>query len=235
MKKVLILEDEAAISEFIEIHLRRSGYVTVVASTGETALEIINAQNDISIALLDIMLPGIDGFEVCKKIRESGKNMGIIMLSAKAQEMDKVTGLMIGADDYVPKPFSVSELVARVDSLYRRLNTNGSEEPEPELAREEIIKSGIFKLELRSRALYKNGIPMELTRVEFVIMKYFMENPNKAISREEMLNSVWGNEYFGDSKIVDVNMRRLRLKIEDTPAEPKHLVAVWAFGYKWVV
>jgi DNA-binding response OmpR family regulator len=160
--------------------------------------------------------------------------MGIIMLSAKSQEMDKVTGLMIGADDYVPKPFSVTELIARVDSLYRRLHPNNAGRSSA-AQKPEIIESGCFKLDLRSRILFKNDTPIELTQVEFVIMKYFMENPNKAISREEMLNAVWGADYFGDSKIVDVNMRRLRLKIEDDPAEPRHLVAVWAFGYKWVV
>ena len=235
MKKVLILEDEATISEFVEINLKRSGYQTIVAATGEEALKIVSEDKDIDIALLDIMLPGIDGFEVCRKIREMGRNMGIIMLSAKSQEMDKVTGLMIGADDYVPKPFSVTELVARVDSLYRRLHTGSSDEEASERKQEDVITSGIFKLDLRSRALYKNGVPIELTQVEFVIMKYFMQNPNKAISREEMLNAVRGNEYFGDSKIVDVNLRRLTLKVEDNPAEPRYLVAVWAYGYKWVV
>ncbi len=236
MKKVLILEDEPAISEFIEINLRLAGYETVIANTGEEALKIVEADDNIAIAILDIMLPGIDGLQVCKHIRLMGRNMGIIMLSARSQEMDKVAGLMIGADDYVPKPFSVTELIARVDSLSRRLNTaspeSSTEGHSP--AAPEFIHSGRFSLDLHKRILLKDEKPVDLTQIEFVIIKYFLENQDKAISREEMLSAVWGNEYYGDAKIVDVNLRRLRVKIEDDPANPVHLVTIWGYGYKWM-
>ncbi|HHX72574.1 MAG TPA: response regulator transcription factor [Clostridiales bacterium] len=231
-KKILILEDEAAISEFIDINLKRAGYITKIASTGEEALAILAEEPDFSIALLDIMLPGIDGFEVCRQIRQSGSKMGIIMLTARAQEMDKVTGLMIGADDYVPKPFSPTELLARVDALARRIGVLSGEGNFS--SNSNIIVSGRFALDLRSRTLTKDGVPVSLTQVEYLIMKYFFENRNKAISREEMLSAVWGEDYFGEAKIIDVNLRRIRKKIEDDPASPQHLVAVWGYGYKWV-
>ena len=231
MKKILILEDERAISDFIEINMVRAGYATVTARTGEEALEIVEKNEDIAIALLDVMLPGIDGFEVCRRIRAMGRGMGIIMLSAKAEEMDRVTGLMRGADDYVPKPFSPLELTARVDALARRVGTDIDANYVPPV---ETLTSGDFVLDLRSRILLKGKTQIELTQVEFIVLKYFFENRGKAISREEMLNAVWGEDYVGDAKIVDVNLRRLRLKVENDPANPKHLVAVWGYGYKWV-
>lgn len=228
MKSILVCEDEAAIRDFVIINLKRSGYNVYEASSGEQALEIYNQHADkISIALLDIMLPGIDGFAVCKKIREQSSTTGIIMLTAKTQEMDKVGGLMIGADDYVTKPFSPSELVARIDALYRRLeNDNESTQPQ------EII-SGEFNLNLKSRTLNKNNSPVDLTQVEYQIIKYFMENPDTALSRGDILNHVWGEQYFGELKIVDVNVRRLRMKIEDEPSNPTHILTVWGYGYKW--
>ena len=180
MKRVLILEDEPAISEFIEINMLRAGYDVLTADTGEKALELVAENDDITVALLDVMLPGIDGFEVCRKIREMGRSMGIIMLSARSQEMDKVTGLMIGADDYVPKPFSPTELVLRVDALARRVMSAPDVAITPMV---ETIVSGDFRLDLRSRTLTKRGKLVELTQIEFVIIKYFFENRNKALSR----------------------------------------------------
>ena len=231
MKRVLILEDEPAISEFIEINMLRAGYDVLTADTGEKALELVAENDDITVALLDVMLPGIDGLEVCRKIREMGRSMGIIMLSARSQEMDKVTGLMIGADDYVPKPFSPTELVLRVDALARRVMSAPDVAITPMV---ETIVSGDFRLDLRSRTLTKRGKLIELTQIEFVIIKYFFENRNKALSREEILNAVWGSDYLGEPKIVDVNIRRLRLKIEDDPANPARLLSVRGYGYKWV-
>ncbi len=230
MKKILILEDEANIRSFVVINLKRAGYDVLEAETGRQALELLKENPDVRVAILDIMLPDIDGFEVCRTIRASNTTIGIIMLTARTQEMDKVTGLMIGADDYVPKPFSPSELVARVDSLARRINGGEARFSEPQRA----VSSGRFTLDLRSRALEKGGESIELTQIEFQIMKYFLENKNKAVSRDEMLAAVWGEDYFGDAKIVDVNLHRLRLKIEDNPAAPVHLVAIRGFGYKWV-
>ena len=227
MKKVLVLEDEANIRGFIVINLRRAGYEVVEAESGEEALEKLKAQRDIRVALLDVMLPGIDGFEVCRRLRANDANIGIIMLTARSQEMDKVTGLMTGADDYVTKPFSTAELTARVDALMRR---SGGAEPEEKAG--ELV-SPPFTLNLRNRTLEKNGERVKLTQVEYSLMKLFMKNPGKALSREEILDTVWGHDYFGELKIVDVNIRRLRLKIEDDTANPTYITTVWGFGYKW--
>lgn len=226
MKKILVLEDEANIRGFIVINLIRSGYEPIEACTGEEALAVLEQNPDVGLALLDVMLPDIDGFEVCRRIRASGSKMGIIMLTAMSQEMDKVTGLMTGADDYVTKPFSPAELMARVDALYRRV----ASEPEPE---EQVIESGPFLLNARNRTLDKNGERVKLTQTEFSIMKLFMENPGKALSREDILSSVWGAGYNGELKIVDVNIRRLRMKIEDAPTAPEFITTVWGYGYKW--
>ena len=227
MRKVLVLEDEANIRGFIVINLRRAGYEVVEAESGEEALEKLKAQKDIRVALLDVMLPGIDGFEVCRRLRANDANIGIIMLTARSQEMDKVTGLMTGADDYVTKPFSPAELTARVDALMRR---SGGAEPEEKSGE---LTSPPLTLNLRNRTLEKNGQRVKLTQVEYGLMKLFMENPGKALSREEILDTVWGHDYFGELKIVDVNIRRLRLKIEDDTANPTYITTVWGFGYKW--
>ena len=180
--------------------------------------------------LLDIMLPGMDGFAVCRELRQRSESMGIIMLTARTQEMEKVGGLMMGADDYVTKPFSPSELVARVDALQRRV---AAVRARNEVNYLEELHSGDFILNLRSRTLKKRGQPVELTQVEFQIMEYFFTNPGKALSRTDILTRVWGEEYFGEEKIVDVNIRRLRMKIEDTPSEPRYILTVWGLGYKW--
>ncbi|MEY8386083.1 response regulator transcription factor [Oscillospiraceae bacterium 38-13] len=227
MKKVLVLEDEASIRGFIVINLRRAGYDVIEAENGEAALELLRENPDARVALLDIMLPGIDGFEVCRRIRATNSRIGIIMLTARSQEMDKVTGLMTGADDYVTKPFSPAELTARVDALVRR---SGGEEP-PQVTGE--LSQPPFLLNTRNRTLEKNGQRIKLTQVEYSIMRVFMENPGKALSREEILDMVWGRDYFGELKIVDVNIRRLRLKIEDNVQNPAYITTVWGYGYKW--
>ena len=226
MRKVLVLEDEENIRSFVVINLKRAGYETIEAGTGEEALAALKANPSIKVALLDIMLPGIDGFEVCRRIRAMDNKIGIIMLTARTQEMDKVTGLMTGADDYVTKPFSPAELTARVDALFRR--TGGGEE---EASPDEIVEAP-FRLNTRNRTLEKNGQRVKLTQVEYGIVKLFMENPGKAL-REEILDAVWGKDYFGELKIVDVNIRRLRIKIEDNPTKPTYVNTVWGYGYKW--
>ena len=226
MKKVLVLEDESSIRGFIVINLRRAGYEVVEAESGEEALEKLQEHTDVRVALLDIMLPGIDGFEVCRRIRASNSRIGIIMLTARSQEMDKVTGLMTGADDYVTKPFSPAELTARVDALMRR--SGGAVEDTAGQIRQDP-----FVLNTRNRTLEKNGQRIKLTQVEYAIIQMFMENPGKALSREEILDLVWGRDYFGELKIVDVNIRRLRLKIEDNPTNPNYITTVWGYGYKW--
>ncbi len=225
LKKVLILEDEDSIRSFVVINLRRAGFEPVEAATGQEALDALRSDPEIRVALLDVMLPDIDGFEVCRRIRATGSKMGIIMLTAKSQEMDKITGLMTGADDYVTKPFSPAELLARVDALYRRIGGGDNSE--------DAIASGPFLLHLHSRTLDKNGEHIRLTQTEFSIMKLFMNNPGRALSREEILSAVWGEDYKGEVKIVDVNIRRLRIKIEDKPTEPEFITTVWGFGYKW--
>ena len=227
MKKILVLEDEANIRSFVVINLRRSGYEPIEAENGAEALEKLKVNPDICLALLDVMLPDIDGFEVCRRIRATGSKMGIIMLTAKSQEIDKVTGLMTGADDYVTKPFSPAELTARIDALFRR---TGGEQDAEETGE---IKQGPFRLNTRNRTLEKNGERVRLTQIEYSIIKYFMDNPGKALSREDILNEVWGRDFFGELKIVDVNIRRLRIKIESDPTEPEYLTTVWGYGYKW--
>lgn len=229
VKTVLVVEDEQAIREFVIINLRRSGYQVYEAGSGEEALELYDAHAaEIQIVLLDIMMPGMDGFAVCRSLREKSKTVGIIMLTARTQEMDKVGGLMIGADDYVTKPFSPSELVARVDALSRRLSI----EPAGAPAENEIV-SGEFVLNTKSRTLLRAGKAVELTQMEYQIMKYFLENPDAALSRGDILNHVWGEDYFGELKIVDVNIRRLRMKVEEDPSNPRHILTVWGYGYKW--
>jgi len=226
MKKVLILEDEENIRSFVVINLNRAGYDVVEASSGLEALDKLQDNPDIGVAILDIMLPDIDGFEVCRRIRANNKQIGIIMLTARTQEMDKVTGLMTGADDYVTKPFSPAELIARIDALYRRLGgENGIVS--------ELLRQGPFVMNTRNHTLEKNGIRIRLTQVEYAILKLFMQNPGRALSREDILSSVWGREYEGELKIVDVNIRRLRIKIEDDTANPTYITTVWGYGYKW--
>ena len=229
MKKVLIMEDELNIRSFVVINLKRAGYDAIEAGNGQEALDAIAQTPDIGVAILDIMVPGdMDGFEVCRRIRASNKQMGIIMLTARTQEMDKVTGLMTGADDYVTKPFSPAELTARVDALLRR----AGDAPLVSAAVGEISQPP-FLLNMTDRVVEKNGKRLKLTQLEYQIMKLVMENPDKALTREEILDTVWGRGYFGEVKIVDVNIRRLRLKIEDDAQEPRYIATVWGTGYKW--
>lgn len=225
-RKILILEDEESIRSFVVLNLKRAGYEIVEASCGEDALAKYEQNPDISVAVLDVMLPGIDGYEVCRTIRAKGYTGGVIMLTARVQEADKVTGLMTGADDYVTKPFSVIELSARVDALFRRVS--GSP-----FGDDDMIQSGPFKLNLRAREVLKNGAKIELTQIEYGILKTFMQNIGKALSRDDLLEMVWGHHYVGELKIVDVNIRRLRIKIEDNPASPTYIKTVRGFGYMW--
>lgn len=229
MKKLLVCEDEDAIREVEVITLRRAGYEVTEANCGEDAVKLFeSAPNDYSVALLDVMMPGIDGFTVCKKIREKNKSIGIIMVSAKGQEMDRVNGLMMGADDYITKPFSLFELSARVDALCRRISVSTDN------TKQDIITSGPFVLNLLSHTLTKNGELIDLTSVEFQLMEMFLGNVGTALERRQILIRVWGDMYEGDDKIVDVNIRRLRMKIEDDPSTPSYLQTVWGFGYKWM-
>jgi DNA-binding response OmpR family regulator len=226
-RKVLVLEDEENIRSFVVLNLKRAGYQVIQAGTGEEALKKYDAHPDIMVAVLDVMLPGIDGTEVCRIMRARGCKAGIIMLTAKVQEQDKVNGLMNGADDYVTKPFSPVELTARVDALCRRVSGHTTTD-------KDIITSDPFEMNLRSREVRKNGARVDLTQIEYSMMKVFLQNIGKALSREDLLETVWGHHYVGELKIVDVNIRRLRIKIEDDPADPQHIVTVRGYGYMWL-
>lgn len=234
MKKILLAEDEQSIREFVVINLNRAGYEVVEADNGDRALELFLQDKDaFDIAVLDIMMPGMDGLSLCKEIRKLSNSIGILILTAKTQEMDKVTGLMVGADDYVTKPFSPTELVARVDAIYRRVSLNDRAKAEQSARKEDELRQGIFVLNTRNRTLEKNNRQIDLTHVEFQIMELFFRNEDVAFGRTEMLDKVWGEDYFGEEKVVDVNIRRLRKKIESDPSSPKYIVTVWGMGYKW--
>ncbi len=231
MKRILVCEDEEAIRDFVVINLRRAGYDVVDVASGEEAVMVYRQQEGcFDVALLDIMMPGMDGFALCKWIREQSSEIGIIMLSAKSQEMDKVNCLMIGADDYVTKPFSPSELVARVDAIYRRVNVSRVQSDAPK-----NIRTGPFLLDAQSRTVSKNGELIELTQVEYQILEYLLKNINTALDRKTILQHIWGDAYYGDDKVVDVNIRRLRMKIEDDPSEPCYIQTIWGYGYKWTL
>ena len=224
MANILVCDDDREIVDAIEIYLSQDGYKIYKAYDGEQAIQILDKE-DIHLLIMDIMMPRLDGLSAVLRIRER-RNLPIIVLSAKSEESDKVLGLSMGADDYVTKPFSPAELTARVDALVRRA---GGEDP----VQTGEIRQDPFLLNTRNRTLEKNGQRIKLTQVEYSIMRMFMENPGKALSREEILDLVWGRDYFGELKIVDVNVRRLRLKIEDSPTSPTYINTVWGYGYKW--
>ena len=232
MKRVLVVEDEASIREMVALNLKMAGWEVVEAPSAERALELMHHGEECDAALLDIMLPGMDGLSLCETIRRENNEIGIIIVSAKGQESDKIRGLSIGADDYITKPFSVSELVARLEALTRRIKRGGV--PAKPAEEQEQLISGPFVLDEKSRMLYKNGTAIDLTQVEFQIMELFFRNPGTALVREKILEGVWGKNYFGDVKIVDVNIRRLRMKIEDEPSSPQHILTVWGYGYRWI-
>ena len=230
MKRVLVVEDEASIREMLTLNLKMAGWEVLEAGSAERALELMHREEPCDAALLDIMLPGMDGLSLCETIRRDNNDIGIIIVSAKGQESDKIRGLSIGADDYITKPFSVSELVARLEALTRRIKRSGS--PKAEAEPEQLV-SGPFVLDEKSRVLYKAGAPIDLTQVEFQIMELFFKNPGTALVRDKILEGVWGKGYYGDVKIVDVNIRRLRMKVEDEPSNPQHILTVWGYGYRW--
>lgn len=224
MEKILLVEDEDSIRGFLKINLQRNDLEVIEAATGEEGLKLAKLMNP-KVAILDVMLPGIDGFMVCSKLRSDFPNMGIVMLTAKGQDMDKIMGLEYGADDYIVKPFNPLEVVLRVKALLRRVGGDKKEKSKLEL--------GPFVLDLYSQKVIKNGEEIDVTPKEFLLMKIFLENPDKAFSRDELLDLVWGQNYFGDVKIIDVNIRRLRAKIEDNPSNPNYIETIWGIGYRW--
>lgn len=226
-EKILILEDEIGIRSFVSINLKREGYEVIEAGTGQEAIDKITNEKNISIALLDVMLPDMSGIDVCKHIRNNFDSVGIIMLTAKSQEEDKIEGFISGADDYMVKPFSIKELLMRVSALSRRINR------ETDAKNKSIIESGPFVLDLEKRKLTKNNSDIELTPTEFSIVKFLITNEKQSLSRDQILDEVWGTNYLYDFKIVDVNIRRIRNKIEDDPSKPKFIQTVWGYGYCW--
>lgn len=219
---MLIVEDEESIRKFISVNLKRNSFEPIEASTGEEALLKLS-QKVPSVVVLDVMLPGIDGFEVLRKIREKELDTAVIMLTARGQDMDKIMGLEFGADDYMVKPFNPLELIARIRAVLRRTVKN----------RDEKITQGNLCLDLMAQKFLKNGVQIELTPREYSVVKILMTKRGNALSRDELLNAVWGERYFGDIKTVDVHIRRIREKVEDDPSSPRIIETVWGYGYRW--
>lgn len=228
MSKILLVEDEVSIRGFLKINLLRNEFEVIEAESGEEGIEKAIVEKP-SIAILDVMLPGIDGFQVCEKLRKEYPNMGIIMLTAKGQDMDKIMGLEYGADDYILKPFNPIEVILRVKALLRRVESNNNK------VNNDKLINGPFVIDLYSKKLFKNDKVIDVTPKEYALMKLFIENPNKGFSRDELLDLVWGYNYFGDAKLIDVNIRRLRAKIEDNSSEPKYIETIWGVGYRWKI
>lgn len=226
-EKILVLEDEIGIRSFVSINLKREGYEVIEAGSGSEAIEKLSKEDDISIVLLDVMLPDMSGIEICKFIRQNFDQVGVIMLTAKSQEEDKIEGFISGADDYMVKPFSIKELLVRVSALLRRIKKD-----ENKTKTNEIV-SHPFVLDIDKRKLFKNNEEIELTPTEFSIVKYLMTNGSQSLSRDQILKEVWGSNYLYDFKIVDVNIRRIRNKIEDDPSKPKYIQTVWGYGYSF--
>lgn len=224
--RILVVEDESSIRKFIVINLKRHGFDAFEAESGEEALKQLDLYRP-NIVVLDVMLPGIDGYEACRRIREQARDVAIIMLTARGEDMDKIMGLELGADDYMVKPFNPFELVARIRAILRRTEVQGYE------AETSILYSGGLSLDTSAQCLKRQGEEIELTPREYAILKHFMQNPGKAMSRDELLNTVWGRNFFGDVKTVDVHIRRLREKIEEDPAQPRNIETVWGYGYRW--
>lgn len=224
MKHILIIEDEESIRGFIEINLMRYGYAVSQAGSAEEGIDLVKkAHPPIDIVLLDVMLPGMNGFEACKEIRNWNTSIGIIMLTAKVQEMDKVHGLMNGADDYIPKPFSPNELIARIEALMRRMNVHQVKED----------RQSPITLNEQKRLLFVQGKKIDLSPIEYELLSIIFKANGEAISRNDLLDEVWGLQYAGDPKIVDVNIRRIRQKIEKDPSHPHYILTVWGYGYRW--
>ncbi|MFS1516019.1 response regulator transcription factor [Bacillus sp. SCS-151] len=229
MYTILVIEDEESIRSFITINLKREGYHVLEADNGEEGLSIAREHPEISIILLDIMLPGMDGFEVCKHIRAQNESVGIIMLTAKVQEVDRVQGLITGADDYVNKPFSPKELLARIKSLIRRVNMLTKK-----ISQSNNVNNDLFmELFPQKKQVKKGDQLIDLTPTEFALLKLLIENKEQPFNRNDLLDEVWGLDYPGDTKIVDVNIRRLRQKIEKDPSHPTLISTVWGYGYQW--
>ena len=223
-EKILVVEDEMSIRKLIVFNLHRSNFVVLEAGEGKTALRLVEEEKP-SLVVLDLMLPDMDGFDICSKLKENHPGLPIIIVSARGQDMEKIMGLELGADDYIVKPFNPLELVARIRSVLRRTNMKTNQKQQTKM------KIGPFILEPKTQRVYKNEKLLKLTVREFHLIKFFFERLNEPITRDDLLDEVWGLDYFGDSKTVDVHIRRLREKIEDDPSNPRFLKTIWGFGY----
>ena len=226
-KTVLIVDDEKSIVEILKYNLEKADYGTICAYEGKEALQLARSGNP-DLILLDVMLPNIDGFEVCRTLRRENNNVPIIMITAREDETDKVFGLELGADDYITKPFSMREVIARVRTNIRRFATQ-EEPPSPESVN--VLRARDLIIDLDRHEVFRNGKSVELSQREYELIKYFASNPGKAVSRQELLEAVWQYEYFGDLRTVDVAVRRLREKLEENPAEPEYVMTKRGFGY----
>jgi len=224
-KKILVVDDEKPIADIIKFNLVKEGFTVVVANDGEEAIKMHDNMLP-DLMLLDVMLPKMDGFQVCRKIREK-HSTPIIMLTAKEEEVDKVLGLELGADDYITKPFGMRELIARVKANLRRIDLDGT----VEAGEVSVIESGNLSIDLDRYEVSKESTVIELTLREFELLKYLATQENQIFSREQLLKDVWGYEYFGDIRTVDVTVRRLREKIEDDSSSPKYILTKRGVGY----
>jgi len=225
---ILLVEDNQDLLNLVNINLTDQGYQVHTAADGQTALDLYKSESP-SLIILDIMLPKVDGLEVCKQIRKEDRLVPILMLTAKAEEVDKVLGLELGADDYMTKPFSIRELLARVKAMFRRLDAN-------KLVNEnlpEVLRHKDLELYPNLRKVVLDGETLELTSKEYDLLMLFFSNPGKAYSREELLNEVWGYTYDGYSHTVNSHINRLRSKIENDPSEPEYVKTVWGVGYRF--
>lgn len=225
-EKILVIEDEDSIRGFLKINLQRNNFEVIEAANGEDGLRMAFSEKP-RVVILDVMLPGIDGFKVLEEIRKKDTSIGIIMLTARSQDMDKIMGLEYGADDYIIKPFNPMELILRIRALARRIGTNEGD------VNKEVIQNPPFTINMISQKAFKGEKELELTPKEFILLRIFVSNPGKAFGRDELLNLAWGYDFFGDPKIVDVNIRRLRSKIEEDSSNPAFIETVWGKGYRW--
>lgn len=221
-KKILVVDDEEAIVEFVDINLHRAGYEVVKAYNGQEALDRLHSESP-DLMVLDVMLPDMDGFEVCKRVRAT-HTLPIIMLTARAEDMDKIRGLEIGADDYMVKPFNPWELIARIQAILRRLTPARSEEVSK-------INYGTMTIDPLGRKVWKKGNLIELTPREYDLLLLFSSHPGKIFTREQVRKEIWGHEFI-EERSIDVHIRRLRDKIEDNPMDPQYILTIWGVGYK---
>lgn len=225
--KILMIEDELPIRKLIAFNLVRSHFEVVECGEGKAAMHLVKEHSP-SLILLDLTLPDMDGFLLCSQLTEQYPGIPIIIVSARGQDMEKITGLEIGADDYIVKPFNPLELVARVRSVLRRAGTKGAPAPT------DTICVGPFTIDLKTQRVFKSGSLIKLTVREFQLIKMFAEKLNQPITRDELLDEIWGVNFFGDPKTVDVHIRRLREKIEDEPSNPLFLKTIWGYGYSFI-